>query len=49
VDLATAAAWLRARSELRVRVIAERSMPPRGHDLADADRSAIRAWLDAAD
>ncbi len=46
-DLSTATAWAKERSEIRERVVEKRTMPPEGHPLAEADRRAIRAWLDA--
>lgn len=47
-DLSTNDAWISERDEIRDRVVSQRSMPPPGHPLSDADRDAIRAWLDAA-
>ena len=48
VDLSTPEAWDEARDRIRRRVVVERTMPPagRGHPLPDADREAIRAFLD---
>jgi mono/diheme cytochrome c family protein len=47
IDLSNARAWEQRRAVIRDRVVVQRSMPPRGHALSDADRDAIRAWLDA--
>jgi hypothetical protein len=45
VDLSTSAHWLEKRDRIRERVMDERSMPPRGHALLDADRETIERWL----
>jgi hypothetical protein len=45
IDLSTADAWEGERIEIRERVIEARTMPPQGHELAEADRAAIAAWL----
>jgi hypothetical protein len=45
LDLSTAAAWDAHRDSLRRRVILNRSMPPPGTSLADADRAALARWL----
>ena len=47
-DLSTPEAWARERDAIRERVVVRRSMPPDGHPLSEADRQAIRAWLDGA-
>jgi hypothetical protein len=46
VDLSTEAAWRARKSDIRERVVEERTMPPKGHPLDDADRGAIRHWLE---
>ncbi len=45
VDLSTREAWTAKREAIQARVVVDRSMPPTGHALADADREAIRLWL----
>ena len=45
VDLSTVDAWESERGEIRQRVLEARTMPPQGHELADAERAAIAAWL----
>ncbi|AKU95595.1 hypothetical protein AKJ09_02259 [Labilithrix luteola] len=45
-DLSTEAAWGRKRALIQERVLVAHSMPPKGHPLSDADRDAIRAWLE---
>jgi mono/diheme cytochrome c family protein len=45
VDLSTREAWTARREAIEARVVVDRSMPPAGHALADADREAIRLWL----
>jgi hypothetical protein len=45
LDLSTRDAWTAHRVAIQRRVLDERSMPPTGHALADADREAIRLWL----
>ncbi|MEP7120632.1 MAG: cytochrome c [Byssovorax sp.] len=45
LDLSTREAWTAKRAAIQRRVLDERSMPPTGHVLADADREAIRVWL----
>jgi mono/diheme cytochrome c family protein len=47
VDLSTYAAWVAHAAPLRHRVLDTDTMPPPGTILSDADRAAIRAWLDA--
>jgi hypothetical protein len=42
--LSTAEAWQSERAEIRDRVVKQRSMPPEGHALSEADRAAIAAW-----
>jgi hypothetical protein len=44
-DLSTREAWTSGRAAIQRRVVDERTMPPTGHVLADADREAIRLWL----
>ena len=46
-DLSTEAAWHQKSSLVRERVLVDKTMPPQGHALADADRTAIKSWLDA--
>ena len=46
-DLSTIAAWEEKRAQIRARVVDARSMPPEGHPLSEADRAAIRRWVDA--
>jgi hypothetical protein len=45
-DLSSPEAWHSERAAIRRRVVDTRTMPPEGHELSDADRAAIRAWLD---
>lgn len=47
VDLSTEKAWKTKAADVRTRVLVERTMPPTGHALADADRAAIATWLAA--
>jgi mono/diheme cytochrome c family protein len=47
VDLSTRAAWMAEKDEIARRVLSEKSMPPDGHPLGDADRATLRAWLGA--
>ncbi|HEX3343440.1 MAG TPA: cytochrome c [Polyangiaceae bacterium] len=46
VDLSTAEGWQSERSAIRARVVGEKTMPPEGHPLLDADRAAIEAWTE---
>lgn len=46
VDLSKEGAWKTKRDLLRQRVLTDHDMPPEGHALSDADRAALRAWLD---
>jgi hypothetical protein len=46
VSLATQEAWERRSDRIRRRVFVDGDMPPPGHPLSDADRAALRAWLD---
>jgi mono/diheme cytochrome c family protein len=46
VDLSTAEGWQSERSVIHARVVEGRTMPPEGHPLSDADRDAIRAWIE---
>jgi mono/diheme cytochrome c family protein len=48
VDLSTFDAWRAKTSDIKERVLDARTMPPKGHPLADADREQIRRWVDAA-
>jgi len=45
VDLSTRAAWEKKRSDIKVRVLEERSMPPKGAVLEEADRKIIETWI----
>jgi hypothetical protein len=45
VDLSSFDAWVGKRKEIVARVLEERSMPPRGHPLSDADRAVIERWV----
>lgn len=45
VDLSSPAAWHQLRAEIRERVIVERSMPPSGTEISDADRQTLASWL----
>lgn len=45
-DLSTYETWVAKRGVLLQRVITERSMPPQGSELSEADREAIRVWLE---
>jgi mono/diheme cytochrome c family protein len=47
IDLSTAAAWQAERAAIDKRVLVDKTMPPEGHPISDADREAIRAWLNA--
>lgn len=46
IALGDAAAWKNRKDLIRQRVLVERSMPPAGASLTDADRAAIARWLD---
>ena len=46
-DLSTENAWRHKAPLVRERVLVDKTMPPQGHVLADADRTAIKSWLDA--
>ncbi|WP_437504248.1 c-type cytochrome [Sorangium sp. So ce1099] len=46
VDLSTGAAWTSRRGAIARRVIEERTMPPPGHALSEADRARIRAFVE---
>ncbi|AUX47704.1 hypothetical protein SOCE26_092280 [Sorangium cellulosum] len=48
VDLSTRAAWTALREAIGRRVIDERTMPPPGHPLSEADRARIRAFVESA-
>ncbi|MBA3538030.1 MAG: cytochrome c [Deltaproteobacteria bacterium] len=43
-DLSTAAAWSVSRASVK-RVVGNRTMPPPGSPISDADRAALEAWL----
>jgi mono/diheme cytochrome c family protein len=45
LDLSTREAWEGARDRVGRRVVVERTMPPPGRAMSDADREAVRAWL----
>ena len=45
VDLSTFTAWEQRRATVQRKVLDERTMPPSGHALSDADRAAIAAWV----
>ncbi|WP_437673985.1 c-type cytochrome [Sorangium sp. So ce131] len=47
VDLSTRAAWTALRDAIGRRVIDERTMPPPGHPLSEADRARIRAFVES--
>ncbi|MGZ3452416.1 MAG: c-type cytochrome [Polyangiales bacterium] len=47
VDLSTAARWDGKRAAIAKRVVEEKSMPPPGTAITDADRAAISAWAKA--
>jgi mono/diheme cytochrome c family protein len=46
VSLATEEAWEKRRDKIARRVFVDRDMPPPPRTLTDADRAALRAWLD---
>ncbi|WP_437305387.1 c-type cytochrome [Sorangium sp. So ce388] len=46
VDLSTGAAWTSRRDAIARRVIEERTMPPPGRALSEADRARIRAFVE---
>ena len=47
VALGTREAWDKRRERIRTRVLVDRTMPPPGGKaLSDADREAVRSWLD---
>lgn len=46
VVLATREAWEKRRRLIQKRVVADRDMPPPGKALTEADRAAIRAWIE---
>jgi mono/diheme cytochrome c family protein len=45
IDLSTAERWTEERGRIRERVLEERSMPPRGHELSEVDRAVIARWM----
>ena len=46
VDLSTAEGWQSERGAIHARVVENKTMPPEGHALMDADRAAIQAWTE---
>ncbi|AUX37010.1 MULTISPECIES: cytochrome c [Sorangium] len=46
VDLSTRAAWASLREAIARRVVEERTMPPPGHALSEADRARIRDFVE---
>jgi mono/diheme cytochrome c family protein len=46
VDLSSGAAWAARRAQIKRRVLEERTMPPPGVTLSDAEREAIRAFVE---
>ncbi len=46
VTLATREAWEKRRDKIRKRVFIDRDMPPPGRPLSDADRAAIRSFIE---
>jgi hypothetical protein len=46
LELTTVAAWQRRRADLRRCVVVDKTMPPFGHALSDAEREIIRVWID---
>jgi len=46
VDLSTAEGWQSERGAIHARVVQNKTMPPEGHPLLDADRAAIQAWTE---
>lgn len=47
-DLSTIDAWKAEKTAISARVLENGTMPPPGHPLGDADRAAIRAWIESA-
>lgn len=47
-DLSTSEDWMKEKSAIHERVVVKKTMPPAGHSLSDADRDAIRAWVEQA-
>jgi mono/diheme cytochrome c family protein len=45
-DLSSAEAWHSERLAIRRRVVETRTMPPEGHELSEADRTAIEPWAE---
>jgi hypothetical protein len=45
-DLATFTAWKRRTVDIRRCVVVDKTMPPFGHPLSDAEREIVRAWID---
>ncbi len=48
VNLSTVDRWQAKGADIRERVVVKRDMPPQGHALSDADREAIRSYLEPA-
>lgn len=46
IDLSTESAWTNGRATIARRVLEEKTMPPSGHPLSDADRQLLKQWLD---
>jgi mono/diheme cytochrome c family protein len=46
LDLSTPGAWAFRRAEIVQRVLVERTMPPAGTDITDAERKALDSWLE---
>jgi mono/diheme cytochrome c family protein len=46
VSLATEESWEKRRETIRRRVLVDRDMPPPPRTLSEADRGAIRAWIE---
>ena len=46
IDLETFAAWNGRRVDIRRCVVVDKTMPPAGHLLSDAEREIVRAWID---
>lgn len=44
-DLSTVSSWEAHRALIKDRVLDQKTMPPRGNSLSDADRAALAAWL----
>lgn len=44
IDLSTAGRWDKARAAITKRVVVERTMPPKGYELAENERAAVGRW-----